>query len=46
MSDGPVIIKSSTKDEDSFDLWAANNPEPGSGLPGTPENPFPPPPDS
>lgn len=27
-------------------IWEANNPEPGSGDLGTPENPWPPPPES
>lgn len=31
--------------EPDLDVWSRNNPEPGSGLFGTPENPWPAPPE-
>lgn len=37
----PVDAEGPTAEE----VWALNNPVPGSGDPGTPENPYPPPPE-
>lgn len=42
----PVIENELPDEEETDPLWELNNPEPGSGEVGTPENPWPAPPDA